>query len=57
MKRRKSVAAATVLVALVATGSLPASAQLTIGGGVNQGCIAMRITYSTCGIIPYPCAT
>ena len=32
------------------------SAQLTIGGGVNQGCISMRITYSTCGIIPYPCA-
>ena len=31
-------------------------AQLSIGSAVNPGCISMRITYSTCGIIPYPCA-
>ena len=50
-----------VIALLVAVATLPlsvnfADAQLSIGGGVNQGCIGMRIRYSTCGIIPYPCA-
>ena len=50
-----------VVTLLVAVATLLGSvnsviAQLTFGAGVNQGCIGMRITYSTCGIIPYPCA-
>ena len=53
---RSGICVAVALVVLTSAGSLPASAQLSIGAGVNQGCIAMRITYSTCGIIPYPCA-
>ena len=54
--KRATVVTATVLVALFGIGSWPLSAQLSIGAGVNQSCIGMRITYSTCGIIPYPCA-
>ena len=57
MKRGHSgICMAVGLVVLTAVGSLPASAQLSFGAGVNQSCINMRITYSTCGIIPYPCA-
>ena len=53
----KSGVAAVVMVAVMLTAGIgPASGQLSIGGGVNQGCISMRIHYSTCGIIPYPCA-
>ena len=53
----KSGVVAVVMVAVMfVAGTGPASGQLSIGGGVNQGCISMRITYSTCGIIPYPCA-
>ena len=54
MKRRMAVAlaAAVLLGALTA----PAHALLSIGDKVNVGCISMRIVYTTCGIIPYPCA-
>ena len=57
MRRRNSVVAAVLLVGM-AVMPVPCrrAPSLTIGGGVNQGCISMRITYSTCGIIPYPCA-
>ena len=56
MKRYTLAALVAALVALLGGTLSPASAQLSIGAGVNQGCIGMRIRYSTCGIIPYPCA-
>ena len=54
MNKRTSIAWAAALV--LGMGGVSPSAALFIGGGVNQSCISMRITYSTCGIIPYPCA-
>ena len=54
MNGRKWIICAVAL-ALVMGGVSP-SAAVVFGGGVNQSCINMRITYSTCGIIPYPCA-
>ena len=47
--------------AILAAGSAPADALLSIGGGVNQGCISMRIVYAICFTpsippVPYPCA-
>jgi hypothetical protein len=55
--RRKRFVAGLVVLLLGGFGIAPAPAQgLFIGSGVNKGCIGMRITYSTCGIIPYPCA-
>jgi len=54
MKRRTWIVWAVALV--LGLGGVSPSAALFIGSGVNQGCISMRITYSTCGIIPYPCA-
>ena len=56
MKRRMNMTCAAVIASLLLTAPLPARALLSIGAGVNQGCIGMRITYSLCGIIPYPCA-
>jgi len=47
---------ATVLTVLLAASALPASAQLSIGSDLNPDCINMRIHYTMCGIIPYPCA-
>lgn len=54
MRKSKWIACAVALV--LGMGGVSPSAALFIGGGVNQSCINMRITYSTCGIIPYPCA-
>ena len=56
MSGRTITAWAVLAALLLGTGAKDADAQLSIGAGVNQGCIGMRITYSTCGIIPYPCA-
>ena len=56
MRRRTNMICAAVMTALLLTAPLSASAQLSIGGGVNQSCISMRIVWTTCGIIPYPCA-
>ena len=53
---KSGVVAVVMLAVMLTAGIGPASGQLSIGGGVNQGCISMRIHYSTCGIIPYPCA-
>ena len=59
--RSKRWVASVVAAAALAAGSGPASAQLSIGGGVNQGCISMRIVYAICWTpsippVPYPCA-
>ena len=57
MKRRHlPVCAVAALALLLGTHIFPAAAALSIGAGVNQSCISMRIVYTTCGIIPYPCA-
>ena len=56
MKRHTLAAVVTALAVMLAGVFSPASAQLSIAAGVNQGCIGMRIVYTTCGIIPYPCA-
>ena len=53
---RKKALIAWAMALVLGMGGVSPSAALFIGGGVNQGCISMRITYSTCGIIPYPCA-
>ena len=49
-----AVGVAVLLLGSVGGGTV--DAQLSFGSGVNQSCISMRITYSLCGIIPYPCA-
>ena len=54
--KRANVASALILAAVLMAATPPASALLSIGDKVNVGCISMRITYSTCGTIPYPCA-
>ena len=54
--RKKALIAGIVLVVLLVVGAGASHAQLSFGAGVNQSCISMRITYSLCGIIPYPCA-
>ena len=53
---RKKTLIVWAMALVLGMGGVSPSAALFIGGGVNQGCISMRITYSTCGIIPYPCA-
>ena len=55
IRRCKGFAAALLLAAL-ALGAQSAHGQLTLGASLNPQCINMHITYSTCGIIPYPCA-
>ena len=54
MSRRSRVVGAVAV--MLALGAPAARGQLTMGASVNPLCINMRITYSTCGIIPYPCA-
>ena len=56
MKRHTAVALAAALAALLAALNPPASALLSIGSDLNPDCINMRIRYTTCGVIPYPCA-
>ena len=53
---RKKTVIVWIVALVLGMGSVSPSAALFFGGGVNQSCISMRITYSTCGIIPYPCA-
>ena len=56
MIRNAGVVLVTIMALFLGTFASPAHALLSIGDKVNVGCISMRITYSTCGIIPYPCA-
>ena len=57
MKRQAlAMGLAAALVALLAACTVPAHAQLSIGSDLNPDCINMRIVYTTCGVIPYPCA-
>lgn len=46
-----------LLVGAVLLGVHPGHGQLMMGASLNPLCINMQITISTCGIIPYPCAT
>ena len=57
MTGRAGVSAAVVIALLFGSGiGSGHGMSLSIGSAVNPGCINMQITYSTCGIIPYPCA-
>ena len=49
--RSKAGVVGIALAMLLGIGAGRSGAQLSIGSGVNQGCISMRITYSLCGII------